>query len=141
MPLTPTHQRLRLEWCRTRGNWTAAEWNQVVFSDESRFNLRSDDNRARAWRSRGECLNPGFALQRHTTPTAAAPRNHFSTRQCSAFHGKGVTRLSPHCYYPSLSCPIPRFISNRAYLGSFGMASWAFHGFERTRGKVTANME
>ncbi|GFU74503.1 uncharacterized protein TNCV_4145281 [Trichonephila clavipes] len=21
-PLTPTHRRLRLEWCRTRGNWT-----------------------------------------------------------------------------------------------------------------------
>ncbi|GFT33707.1 HTH_Tnp_Tc3_2 domain-containing protein [Trichonephila clavipes] len=24
LPLTPTHQRLRLEWCRVRGNWTAA---------------------------------------------------------------------------------------------------------------------
>ncbi|GFU30586.1 hypothetical protein TNCV_481521 [Trichonephila clavipes] len=23
--LTPTHRRLRLEWCRARGNWTAAE--------------------------------------------------------------------------------------------------------------------
>ncbi|GFY14420.1 transposable element Tcb2 transposase [Trichonephila clavipes] len=38
LPLTPSHRRLRLEWCRTRGNWIAAEWNQVVFSDESRFN-------------------------------------------------------------------------------------------------------
>ncbi|GFY29314.1 transposable element Tcb1 transposase [Trichonephila clavipes] len=42
---------------------------------------------------------------------------------------------------PSLACPIPRFVSNRAYLGSFGMASWASHEFERTRVKVTANME
>ncbi|GFX00731.1 HTH_Tnp_Tc3_2 domain-containing protein [Trichonephila clavipes] len=25
LPLTPTHRRLRLEWCRARGNWTAAE--------------------------------------------------------------------------------------------------------------------
>ncbi|PRD19924.1 UNVERIFIED_CONTAM: Transposable element Tcb2 transposase [Trichonephila clavipes] len=47
LPLTPTHRRLRLEWCRARGNWTAAEWNQVVFSDESRFHLSSDDNRIR----------------------------------------------------------------------------------------------
>ncbi|GFV41617.1 transposable element Tcb1 transposase [Trichonephila clavipes] len=39
------------------------------------------------------------------------------------------------------ACPIPRFVSNRAYLGSFGMASWAFHEFELTRSKVTANME
>ncbi|GFW33838.1 transposable element Tcb2 transposase [Trichonephila clavipes] len=67
--LTPTLRRLRLEWCRTRGNWTAEEWNQVVFSDESRFNLSSDDNHVRVWRPCGKRLNPAFALQRHTAPT------------------------------------------------------------------------
>ncbi|GFY33644.1 uncharacterized protein TNCV_4593561 [Trichonephila clavipes] len=40
-----------------------------------------------------------------------------------------------------LPFPIPRFVSNRAYLGSFGTASWASYEFEQTRGKVTANME
>ncbi|GFV99609.1 uncharacterized protein TNCV_5079711 [Trichonephila clavipes] len=39
------------------------------------------------------------------------------------------------------SCPIPRFVFNRVYLGSFGTANWAYHEFERTRGKITANME
>ncbi|GFV53053.1 transposable element Tcb2 transposase [Trichonephila clavipes] len=58
LPLTPTHRRLRLEWCPARGNWTAAEWNQVIFSDESRFNLSSDDKRVREWRPHGERLNP-----------------------------------------------------------------------------------
>ncbi|GFW84275.1 transposable element Tcb2 transposase [Trichonephila clavipes] len=57
-------------WCCARGNWTAAEWSQLVFSDESRFNLSSDDNRVRVWIPRGERLNPAFSLQRHTTPTA-----------------------------------------------------------------------
>ncbi|GFX62812.1 transposable element Tcb2 transposase [Trichonephila clavipes] len=52
LPLRPTHRRLRLEWCRARGNWTAAEWDQVVFSYEFRFNLSGDDNRVRAWRPR-----------------------------------------------------------------------------------------
>ncbi|GFV29499.1 transposable element Tcb2 transposase [Trichonephila clavipes] len=66
----PTHRRLRLEWCRARGNCTATERNQVVFSDESRFNLGSDDNRVRVWRPRGERRNPAFALQRHTATTA-----------------------------------------------------------------------
>ncbi|GFS72526.1 transposable element Tcb2 transposase [Trichonephila clavipes] len=70
LPLTPTHRCLRLKWCRARGNWTAEEWNQVVFSEASRFNLSSDDNGVRVWRPRGERLNPAFALQRHTTPTA-----------------------------------------------------------------------
>ncbi|GFW29777.1 transposable element Tcb2 transposase [Trichonephila clavipes] len=45
LPLTPTHRRLCLEWCRARGNWPTAEWNQVDFSDESRFNPSSDVNR------------------------------------------------------------------------------------------------
>ncbi|GFT49088.1 transposable element Tcb1 transposase [Trichonephila clavipes] len=44
LSLTPTHRRLRLEWWYSRGICTAAEWNQVVFSDESRF----------MWRPRGE---------------------------------------------------------------------------------------
>ncbi|GFW87717.1 transposable element Tcb2 transposase [Trichonephila clavipes] len=69
LPLKPTHRRLRLEYCHARENWTAAEWNQIVFSDESKFNLSSDDNRVRVWRSRGERFNPAFDLQRHTVPT------------------------------------------------------------------------
>ncbi|GFV43828.1 transposable element Tcb1 transposase [Trichonephila clavipes] len=36
-------------------------------------------------------------------------------------------RLSPYCYYPSLACPILKFVSDRAYLRSFGMASWTSH--------------
>ncbi|GFV94869.1 transposable element Tcb2 transposase [Trichonephila clavipes] len=61
LSVLPTHRSLRLKWCHSRGNWTAAEWNQVVFSDESRFNLRSED--VRVWRLHGERLNPVFALQ------------------------------------------------------------------------------
>ncbi|GFX25056.1 transposable element Tcb2 transposase [Trichonephila clavipes] len=61
--VTLTHRRLQLELCRARGNWTAAEWNQVIFSNESRFNLSSDDIRVRVWRPRGERLNPAFDLQ------------------------------------------------------------------------------
>ncbi|GFV90163.1 transposable element Tcb2 transposase [Trichonephila clavipes] len=68
LPLTPTHRRLRLEWCRARRNWPAAEWNQVVISDESKFNFSSDGNRVGVWKLRGERLNPAFVLQRHTTP-------------------------------------------------------------------------
>ncbi|GFX77557.1 transposable element Tcb2 transposase [Trichonephila clavipes] len=61
LPLTPTHRRLRLEWCCARESWSTVEWNQVVFSDESRFNLSSDYNCVRVWRPRGERLNPAFA--------------------------------------------------------------------------------
>ncbi|GFT71804.1 transposable element Tcb2 transposase [Trichonephila clavipes] len=50
LPLRLTHRHLHLEWCRARGNWTAAERNQVILSDESRFNLSSDNNRILVWR-------------------------------------------------------------------------------------------
>ncbi|GFU59917.1 transposable element Tcb2 transposase [Trichonephila clavipes] len=70
LPLMSTHLRLRLECCRARGNCTASEWNQVVFNEESRFNLSSDDNRVRVWKPRCERPNPAFALQRHTALTA-----------------------------------------------------------------------
>ncbi|GFW29598.1 transposable element Tcb2 transposase [Trichonephila clavipes] len=70
LPLTANHRRLRLEWCHERGNWTAAEQNQVVFSDEFRFNFSNDDNRVRVWRPRGERLKLAFALQLHTASTA-----------------------------------------------------------------------
>ncbi|GFX98889.1 uncharacterized protein TNCV_1504651 [Trichonephila clavipes] len=76
--------------------------------------------------------------------------NHMCCHSCNGSQGQQnnvrppTARVSQdclHCYYPSLAFPIPRFVSNRAYLGSFGMASWASLEFERTRGKVTANME
>ncbi|GFT20822.1 transposable element Tc1 transposase [Trichonephila clavipes] len=65
----PTHRRLHFEWCRARRNSAATEWNQVGFSDESRFNLSSDDNHVRVWIPLGERLNPAFILQRYTAPT------------------------------------------------------------------------
>ncbi|GFX44102.1 transposable element Tcb1 transposase [Trichonephila clavipes] len=63
LALTPPYRHLRLEWCHARGNRTAAEWNQVVFSDDTKFKLISDDNRVRVWRHRGERLNTAFVLQ------------------------------------------------------------------------------
>ncbi|GFV62713.1 transposable element Tcb1 transposase [Trichonephila clavipes] len=61
LPLTPTYRRLRLEWCCARGHWRAEEWNQVVFSDASRFNLSSEKHHVLVGRPRGERLNPAFA--------------------------------------------------------------------------------
>ncbi|GFU09411.1 transposable element Tcb1 transposase [Trichonephila clavipes] len=98
---------------------------KVVFDDESSFNLSSDDNRVCVWRLHGERLNPAFALQLHTVPTAGVMVWGAIT------YNTGSHLLLIHC----------TMTSQRAYLGSFGMASWASHEFERTRSKVTANME
>ncbi|GFY15676.1 transposable element Tcb2 transposase [Trichonephila clavipes] len=45
--------------------------NRIIFSDEFRLNLSSDNNRVRAWRSRYGRLNSVFDVQRHTASTTS----------------------------------------------------------------------
>ncbi|GFW08767.1 transposable element Tc1 transposase [Trichonephila clavipes] len=47
LPLTPEHRPLHLQWCQARSMWNVTNWQKVVFSDESRFVLGTDDNRER----------------------------------------------------------------------------------------------
>ncbi|GFW62617.1 hypothetical protein TNCV_1886641 [Trichonephila clavipes] len=76
--VSATDKQEKLFYCGTRTakcfighRLSTVEWNQVFCSDEFEFNLSSDDNRVRVWRLRGKCLNPAFALQRHTASTVA----------------------------------------------------------------------
>ncbi|GFU20058.1 transposable element Tcb2 transposase [Trichonephila clavipes] len=70
LPLTPEHLQLRLQWCQARSMWNETEWQKVVFSDESRFVLGTDDNRVRVWRRPGERYNSPHTVLRHTARTA-----------------------------------------------------------------------
>ncbi|GFW74125.1 transposable element Tcb2 transposase [Trichonephila clavipes] len=78
LPLTPEHRQLRLQWCQARSMWNVTDWQKVVFSDESRFVLGTDDNRVRVW------SHPGAIFQRdnarpHTTRVAQDFLRHFQT--------------------------------------------------------------
>ncbi|GFU83887.1 transposable element Tcb2 transposase [Trichonephila clavipes] len=70
LPLTPGHRQLRLQWCQARSMWNVTDWQKVVFSDESRFVLGTDDNRVRVWRRPGERYNSPHTVLRHTARTA-----------------------------------------------------------------------
>ncbi|GFV67591.1 transposable element Tcb1 transposase [Trichonephila clavipes] len=67
LSLTQNHRRLRRQWCDERTMW-AAEWNEVVFTDESRISLQHHDGRIRVWRHRGERILDSCVMQRHTGP-------------------------------------------------------------------------
>ncbi|UYV74262.1 hypothetical protein LAZ67_11002704 [Cordylochernes scorpioides] len=67
LPLTQNHRRFRRQWCDERRMWTA-EWNEIVFTDESRFCLQHHDGRIRIWRHRGETILNSSVMQRHTGP-------------------------------------------------------------------------
>ncbi|GFW32521.1 HTH_Tnp_Tc3_2 domain-containing protein [Trichonephila clavipes] len=58
LPLTPEHRQQRLQWCQARSMWNVTDWQKVVFSDESRFVLGTDDN----------CYGCGDALVSGTIP-------------------------------------------------------------------------
>ncbi|GFV30830.1 transposable element Tcb2 transposase [Trichonephila clavipes] len=50
--------------------WNVTDWQNVVFSDESRLVLGTDDNRVRMWRRPGERYNFSCTVLRHTARTA-----------------------------------------------------------------------
>ncbi|GFY11282.1 transposable element Tc1 transposase [Trichonephila clavipes] len=70
LPITPEYQQLRLQWCQDRSMWNVTEWQKVVFRDESRFVLGTDDNHVRVWRRPGERYNSPYTVLRHTARTA-----------------------------------------------------------------------
>ncbi|GFX80755.1 transposable element Tcb1 transposase [Trichonephila clavipes] len=45
------------------------EWNEVVFTDESRICLQHHDGRIRVWRNRGERMLSSCVMHRHIGPT------------------------------------------------------------------------
>ncbi|GFW15306.1 transposable element Tcb2 transposase [Trichonephila clavipes] len=50
--------------------WNVTDWQKVVFSDESRFVLGTDDKRVRVCRCPGERYNSPHTVLRHTVRTA-----------------------------------------------------------------------
>ncbi|GFW08953.1 nuclear distribution protein nudE homolog 1-A [Trichonephila clavipes] len=65
--LTQNHRRLCHQWWDERRMW-AAEWNEVVFTDESRICLQHHDGQIRVWRHRGERMLNSCIMHRHTGP-------------------------------------------------------------------------
>ncbi|GFW98374.1 transposable element Tcb2 transposase [Trichonephila clavipes] len=70
LPLTPEHRQLRLQWCQARLMWNVTDWQKVVFSDEPRFVLGTNDNRVRVWRCPGERYDSPQTVLRRTARTA-----------------------------------------------------------------------
>ncbi|GFX57798.1 transposable element Tcb1 transposase [Trichonephila clavipes] len=67
LPLTQNHRRLRRQWCDER-RMCVAEWNEVVFTDESSICLQHHDGRIRVWRHRGERMLNSCVMHHHTGP-------------------------------------------------------------------------
>ncbi|GFV37051.1 transposable element Tc1 transposase [Trichonephila clavipes] len=92
IPLAANHRRLRLQWAREHRAWQA-DWHQVAFSEESRFNLWDHELQIRVRRYTGERCLPECVIERHNglTPgvTQDNARPHVAKTDrdyCSAQH-------------------------------------------------------
>ncbi|GFU21817.1 transposable element Tcb2 transposase [Trichonephila clavipes] len=68
--IVPQTRQLRLQWCQARSMWNVTDWQKVVFSDESRFVLGTDDNSVQVWKRPGERYNSLHTVLRRTARTA-----------------------------------------------------------------------
>ncbi|GFX77029.1 transposable element Tcb1 transposase [Trichonephila clavipes] len=64
-PLMANHRRMRLQWANEH-RASQADWHQVVFSDESRFNLWDPDGHIRVRCYAGERCLPKCVMERHS---------------------------------------------------------------------------
>ncbi|GFV40241.1 transposable element Tcb1 transposase [Trichonephila clavipes] len=104
LPLTLNHRRLHRQWCDER-RMRVAEWNEVVFTDESHICLLHHDGRIRVWRHRGERMLNSCVMHRHTGPAPGimvwggigyhSSSTHFRYFKQSALHLRGFGASCP----------------------------------------------
>ena len=61
--LTDARRQRRVQWAYQHRGWTQRMWNQVLFSDESRFCLSNSDGRVRVYRRNGERFTDAAVVQ------------------------------------------------------------------------------
>uniref|UniRef100_A0AAY5LA27 Transposase Tc1-like domain-containing protein n=1 Tax=Esox lucius TaxID=8010 RepID=A0AAY5LA27_ESOLU len=67
--ISTTNREKRLQFAQAHQNWTVEDWENVAWSDESRFLLRHSDGRVRIWRKKNENMDPSCLV---TTVQAGA---------------------------------------------------------------------
>jgi len=58
------HRRARVRWARNHHRFTRADWAQVLFTDESRFNVQGNDGRTCVYRRRDERYADACVVER-----------------------------------------------------------------------------
>ena len=82
--ISKKNQEKRLKWCKEHLEWTAEDWNRVLWSDESPFVLRFNGRR-RVWRRQNE--------RYHVKALKGSFKNDLKLNVWGCFCAKGVGRL------------------------------------------------
>ncbi|GFV60787.1 transposable element Tcb2 transposase [Trichonephila clavipes] len=116
--------------------WNVTDWQNVVFSDESRFVLGTDDNRVRVWRRpaydswstlivmRGTLTGQRYVddiLRPHVGPFLNGLPGAILQQDKARPHTARVARVASFSD-SSMAGPFPRFVPCRARVGSAKMS-------------------
>lgn len=86
--LRPFDKQRRLNWCRQHVSWTSANWQRILFSDESRFELYNRKARRRVWKSpTRRCLDETV------TPTLQGGAGAVGIWGCMSADGTGCSQF------------------------------------------------
>lgn len=55
--ISPKNIKKRLQYVKEYGDWTISDWNKVIFSDETKIMLYTNDGRIKVYRKKGERFN------------------------------------------------------------------------------------
>ena len=58
--LSHHHTLSRLKWANVHKSWSVVDWERVIFSDESKFNLFGSDGLQYCWRKGGKAFDPRY---------------------------------------------------------------------------------
>lgn len=58
--ISAKNRKARLEFAKAHLDWSVQKWKTVLFSDESKYNLKNSDGIRRVRRPKGERLNPKY---------------------------------------------------------------------------------
>ena len=98
--LTRHHRQQRRLWAQTHGRWTRHGWQEVLFTNESRFCLTMGDGRICVYRQRNERYTKdsemgsiwrwrvSHGLWRCVTESSDCTCCHFWQSQCCALQGR-----------------------------------------------------
>ena len=100
--LTPRHRQRCQQWAQQHQQWRRVQWQDVLFTDDSRYNLFNADGLIRVWRRRHErysdcCVNAAIyqndVINNHVVPFfAVQPR----TCACCSKTMPGLARPGQH---------------------------------------------
>ena len=84
--LTDQHKKARYQWAKKYSTWTIEDWKNVIWSDESKFNVINSDGKEYYWTN-----NPSNITDQSVRPTVKFGGGSVMVWGCMTWNGVGYS--------------------------------------------------